>query len=63
MEESWKHFAATGRVTDYLKYKEEELLSSNYQNRIYNSIQEVIPDGNKPSGDGAGDKYDAHWRV
>ena len=45
MEETWKNFAATGKVEDYLKYKEQEL-------------QEVKTDGNKPDRDRPG--YQCH---
>ena len=51
MEETWKHFVATGRVEDYLKFCEER------------EKQEVKPDGNEPSGNGAGAKYHADWRI
>lgn len=51
MEETWKHFTATGKVEDYLKFCEER------------DKQEVRPDGNEPSGNGAGYQYHANGRV
>lgn len=50
MEETWKHFVATGKVEDYLKYKEREK-------------QEVKPDGSKPSSNGTGYQCHANGRV
>ena len=71
MEESWKHFTATGKVTDYLKYKERELLLNASADNCYwdgmnsnkREKQEVKPDGNKPSGDRAGGKYHANRGI
>lgn len=48
MEETWKHFIATGRVEDYLKFCKER------------EKQEVEPDGSKPNRDGAGVKCHAN---
>lgn len=51
MEETWKHFMATGKVEDYLKFKERELQ------------QEVKEDGHKPNSNGTGYQCHANGRV
>ena len=51
MEETWKHFTATGKVEDYLKFCEER------------EKQEVKSDGNKPNSDRASYQCDADGRV
>lgn len=51
MEETWKHFTVTGKVTDYLKFCEER------------EKQEVKPDGDKPSSDRDGYSYHANRGV
>ena len=53
MEETWKHFVATGKVEDYLKYKYEERELQ----------QEVKPDGSKPNSNGTGYQCHANGRV
>ena len=53
MEETWKHFIATGKVEDYLKYKYEERELQ----------QEVEPDGSKPNRNGTGYQCHANGRV
>lgn len=59
MEKTWKHFAATGRVEDYLKYKEKELRYKESSGSDYQMAQKIDlgvtgTDGNKPNRDGAG---------
>ena len=51
MEETWKHFVATGKVEDYLKFCEER------------KKQEVKPDGSKPNSNGTGYQCHANGRV
>ena len=51
MEETWKHFVATGKVEDYLKFCEER------------EKQEVKPDGSKPNSNGTGYQCQANGRV
>lgn len=51
MEETWKHFTATGKVEDYLKFCEER------------EKQEVRTDGSKPGSNGAGYQCHAGGRV
>ena len=51
MEETWKHFAATGKVEDYLKFKERE------------SQQEVKKDGSKPDSNRTGYQCHASGRI
>lgn len=51
MEETWKHFMVTGKVEDYLKFKERELQ------------QEVKTDGSKPDSNGTGYQCHANGRV
>ena len=51
MEETWKHFTVTGKVTDYLKFCEER------------EKQEVKPDGDKPNSDRDGYRYHANRGV
>ena len=51
MEETWKHFVATGKVEDYLKFCEER------------EKQEVRPNGDKPSSDRAGNQCHANRGV
>lgn len=51
MEETWKHFMATGKVEDYLKFKERELQ------------QEVKTDGSKSDSNGTGYQCHANGRV
>ena len=48
MEETWKHFVATGSVADYLKFCEER------------NKQEENLNGSKPNCDGDGNRYHAN---
>ena len=59
MDEAWSNFMTTGRVTDYLKYKEShkgsfDTTGSGWENR---------PDGTEYRSDRDGLKGNADWRL
>ena len=55
MDEAWSNFMITGRVTDYLKYKEShDTIGRGWENR---------PDGTEYRSDRDGLKGNADWRL
>ena len=59
MDEAWSNFMITGRVTDYLKYKESHEGSFDTTGRGW----ENSPDGTEYRSDRDGLKCDADWRL
>ena len=59
MDEAWSNFMITGRVTDYLKYKESHEGSSDTTGRGC----ENTPDGTEYRSDRDGLKGNADWRL
>lgn len=51
MDEAWRDFLVTGKVTDYLKCKDSE------------ETQKERPDGTEHRSDRDGLKCDADWRL
>lgn len=59
MDEAWNNFMITGRVTDYLKYKESHEGSFDTTGRGW----ENRPDGTEDRSDRDGLKGNADWRL
>ena len=59
MDEAWNNFMITGRVTDYLKYKESHEGSFDTTGRGW----ENRPDGAEYRSDRDGLKGNADWRL
>lgn len=59
MDEAWSNFMITGRVTDYLKYKESHEGSFDTTVRGW----ENRPDGTEYRSDRDGLKGNADWRL
>ena len=59
MDEAWSNFMITGRVTDYLKYKESHEGSFDTTGRGW----ENRPDGTESRSDRDGLKGNADWRL
>ena len=59
MDEAWSNFMITGRVTDYLKYKESHEGSFDTTGRGW----EIRQNGAEPCSDRNGFKCDADWRL
>ena len=59
MDEAWSNFMITGRVTDYLKYKESHEGSFDTTGRGW----ENRPDGTECRSDRDGLKGNADWRL
>ena len=59
MDEAWNNFMITGRVTDYLKYKESHEGSFDTTGRGW----ENRPDGTEHRSDRDGLKGNADWRL
>ena len=59
MDEAWSNFMITGRVTDYLKYKESHEGSFDTTGRGW----ENRPDGTEDRSDRDGLKGNADWRL
>ena len=62
MEEAWRKFEATGRVTDYLKFKgiEAESMPERYGSCMALGKEQ---DGTEYRSDRNGLKCDADWRL
>lgn len=61
MDEAWREFFVTGKVTDYLRCKNAE--SAQIQGREYPYPQEERPDGAEYCSDRYGLECNADWRV
>ena len=59
MDDAWNNFMITGRVTDYLKYKESHEGSFDTTGRGW----ENRPDGTEYRSDRDGLKGNADWRL
>lgn len=59
MDEAWKEFFVSGKVTDYLRYKDAE---SERMSGVFHSREER-PDGTEYRSDRDGLKCNADWRV
>lgn len=57
MDEAWREFLVTGKVTDYLKYRESDYAQT------AGSLQKERPDGTEHCSDRDGLKCDADWRL
>lgn len=62
MEEAWMKFEATGRVTDYLKFKGIEPESMPERECSYMALGKE-QDGTEYCGDRNGLKCNADWRL
>lgn len=60
MDEAWMEFLGSGKVTDYLRYKNAE--SERMQNAAFYP-QEERPDGTEYRSDRDGLKCNADWRI
>ena len=61
MDEAWKEFMLTGKVTDYLRFKRAEALQM--QGQAGGSLQKERPDGAEYCGDRDGLSSHADWRI
>ena len=61
MDEAWKEFMLTGKVTDYLRFKRAEALQ--LQGQAGGQLQKERPDGTEYHGDRNGLNGHADWRV
>lgn len=59
MDEAWKEFLVSGKVTDYLRYKGAE--SERMKDAFY--PQEERPDGTEYRSDRDGLTGNADWRI
>ena len=61
MDEAWKEFMLTGKVTDYLRFKRAESLQM--QGRAAGILQKERPDGTEYNSDRDGLGSHADWGV
>lgn len=61
MDEAWKEFLLSGKVTDYLRYKSAE--SERMQGNAGMDLREERPDGTEYRGDRDGLTGNADWRI
>lgn len=61
MDEAWKEFMLTGKVTDYLRFKRAESLQM--QGELRAQRREEGPDGTEYGSDRDGLISHADWRV
>ena len=61
MDEAWKEFMSTGKVTDYLRFKRAESLQLQSGAGVQRKREE--PDGTEYCGDRNGSDSHADWRV
>lgn len=61
MDEAWKDFLLSGKVTDYLRYKGAE--SERMQGSMRLDSREERPDGTEYCGDRNGLTGNADWRI
>lgn len=61
MDEAWRTFEMSGRITDYLKFKQSE--SGNALTAAFGDQQEERPNGTEYRSDRNGLKSNADWRL
>lgn len=61
MDEAWRDFLASGKVIDYLRFKNAE--SDWMQENTVGDLREERPDGTEYHSDRDGLKCNAGWRV
>lgn len=61
MEEAWDTFLVSGKITDYLRYKNAE--AARMQEDSARNLEKEWPDGTKYCGDRNGFKCNAGGRI
>lgn len=61
MDEAWRDFLVSGKVIDYLRFKDAE--AECMQNAAVTGLREERPDGAEYHSDRNGLKCNANWRI